>query len=99
MSGCNDRRHDMSGRMNNFLGDTLGRTILKLVVISFVVGVVMAAMNWYPLDVIYAVRDFLMRIWQQGFAALGRFGEYLALGAAIVIPVFLLLRVLNYRKS
>lgn len=89
----------MSGRLNHFLGDSLGRTILKLVVISFIVGVVMAAMNWNPLDIFYAVGDFLARVWHQGFAALGRFGEYLALGAGIVIPVFLIMRVLSYRRS
>ena len=89
----------VSGQINRFLGDTIGRTIIKLLVISFIVGVVMAAFNWSPFDVFYVVRDFIVRIWQQGFAALGRVGEYLALGAGIVVPVFLLLRILNYRRS
>jgi hypothetical protein len=89
----------VSGQINRFLGDTIGRTILKLIVISFIVGVVMAAFNWSPFDIFYVVRDFIIRIWQQGFAALGRVGEYLALGAAIVVPVFLLLRILNYRRN
>lgn len=88
----------MSGKIDQFLGDSLGRTIIKLLVISFVVGVVMAAMGWSPFDIFYGVRDFIVRIWQQGFAALGKFGEYLVLGAAVVIPVFIILRVLNYRK-
>lgn len=89
----------MSGNLNRFLGDSLGRTILKLLVISFIVGVIMAAMNWYPIDVFYTVRDFIVRIWEQGFAAIGRVGEYLVLGAAVVIPVFILLRLLNYRRG
>lgn len=88
----------MSGKIDQFLGDSLGRTIIKLLVISFVVGVVMAAMNWSPFDIFYGIKDFIVRIWQQGFAALGRFGEYLVLGAAVVIPVFIILRILNYRK-
>jgi hypothetical protein len=88
----------MSGKVDQFLGDSIGRTIIKLLVISFVVGVVMAAMDWSPFDIFYGIRDFIIRIWHQGFAALGRFGEYLALGAAVVIPVFILLRILNYRN-
>lgn len=88
----------MSGKLDQFLGDSLGRTIIKLLVISFIVGVVMAAMNWSPFDIFYGIRDFIIRIWQQGFAALGRFGEYLVLGAAVVVPLFIILRVLNYRK-
>ncbi len=88
----------MSGKLTQFLGDTPGRTVVKLIVISFIVGAVMSAFNWYPLDIVYAVRDFLVNVWNLGFAALGRFGDYLVLGAVIVIPVFLVLRVLSYRR-
>lgn len=88
----------MSGKLDQVLGDSLGRTIIKLLVISFVVGVVMAAMNWSPFDIFCGIKDFIVRIWHQGFAALGRFGEYLVLGAAVVIPGFIIMRVLNYRK-
>lgn len=88
----------MSGKLTQFLGDTPGRTLVKLIVISFIVGAVMSAFNWYPLDIVYAVRDFLVNIWNLGFAALGRFGDYLVLGAVIVIPVFIVLRVLSYRR-
>ena len=88
----------MSGKLTQFLGDTPGRTLVKLIVISFIVGAVMSAFNWYPLDIVYAVRDFLVNLWNLGFAALGRFGDYLVLGAVIVIPVFLVLRVLSIRR-
>ena len=88
----------MSGNLTKFLGDTPGRTVVKLIVISFIVGAVMSAFNWYPLDIVYAVRDFLVNLWNLGFAALGRFGDYLLLGAVIVIPVFIAIRVLSYRR-
>ncbi len=88
----------MSGRVTRFLGDSPGRTLVKLVVISFIVGAVMSAFNWYPMDIVYAVRDFAVNVWEKGFAALGRFGDYLLLGAIVVVPVFLVLRVLSYRR-
>ncbi|WP_419909418.1 DUF6460 domain-containing protein [Hoeflea sp.] len=88
----------MSERMTRFLGDTPGRTVIKLIVISFIVGAVMSAFNWYPIDVIYAVRDFAVNVWELGFAALGRFGDYLLLGAVVVVPVFLVLRILSFRR-
>jgi hypothetical protein len=50
----------MSNGLTRFLGDTPGRTALKLLVASFVVGVVMAAFNWYPVDVYYWIRDFVV---------------------------------------
>ncbi|MDP3523491.1 MAG: DUF6460 domain-containing protein [Hoeflea sp.] len=84
--------------LTRFLGDTPGRTALKLLVASFVVGVIMAAFNWYPVDLLYMARDFLVNLWETGFAALGRFGTYLALGAAVVIPVFLIIRLFSLRR-
>lgn len=88
----------MANPVERFLGDSIGSTILKLLVVSFLVGVVMAAFDWSPFDIFVTIRNFLVNIWHQGFAALGRFGEYLALGAAVVVPLFLLLRLFSFRK-
>ena len=88
----------MADRANRFLGDSVLRTILKLLVVSFIVGVIMSAFNWYPVDVFYWIRDAVVNLWNMGFAALGRFGSYLVLGATIVIPAFIIIRLLNYRR-
>ncbi|WEX88208.1 DUF6460 domain-containing protein [Sinorhizobium garamanticum] len=88
----------MSDGLNKFLGDTPLRVLVKLVVVSILVGFVMTVFDWYPVDVYFAVRNFLLDLWRTGFAALGRVGDYLLLGAAIVIPAFLILRVLSYRR-
>lgn len=88
----------MAERLNRFLGDTPGRTALKLLVLSFIVGVIMSAFHWYPLDLLYMLRDAVVNVWHMGFEALGRFGAYLVLGAAVVIPVFIVLRLLNLRR-
>lgn len=89
----------MADRITHLLGDTPGRTVVKLIVVSFLVGVVMTAMNWSPLDILNAIRDFVVGIWKMGFAALGRFGEYLAVGAMVVLPAFVILRLLAARKT
>ena len=85
--------------MNRFLGDTPLRVALKLLVLSFLVGIVMSAFDWTPWDILIAIGDFFQRIWDMGFAALGRFGSYFVLGAAVVVPVFLVLRLLSYRRQ
>ncbi len=84
--------------LNRFLGDSPLRVFLKLLVVSFLVGVVMSAFGWSPYDVVWWVRDTLMRIWTMGFATVDRFVGYLLLGAAIVIPAFLVLRLLSYKR-
>jgi Family of unknown function (DUF6460) len=88
----------MSDGVNRFLGDTPARIIVKLVLISLVVGVVMSAFHWTPYDILWGIRDFFLRLWNMGFSAVARFADYLILGAAVVIPAFILLRILSYRK-
>lgn len=84
--------------LNRFLGDSPLRVILKLIVVSFLVGLVMSAFGWSPFDVFYGIRDFFLDIWNLGFQAFDRFFGYLLLGGAIVIPAFILLRIASYRK-
>ncbi|WP_275791009.1 DUF6460 domain-containing protein [Pararhizobium gei] len=88
----------MADGVNRFLGDTPGRVIVKLLVVSVIVGFVMAVFGWTPYGVIDTIRDFVLDLWHSGFAALGRVGDYLLLGAAIVVPAFILLRIFSYRR-
>lgn len=88
----------MSDKLTTFLGDSLGRTIIKLLVISFVVGIVMSALNFTPWDVWYGIKDFFVSIYNLGFDALGKIGKYFLLGTGIVVPIFLILRFLNFKK-
>ncbi|PDS74738.1 DUF6460 domain-containing protein [Rhizobium sp. L43] len=88
----------MSDQANRFLGDSIGRTLIKLIVVSLVVGFVMTVFGLTPWNIIYGFRDFILEIWHRGFAALGRVGDYLLLGATIVIPLFVILRLFSYRR-
>lgn len=87
----------MSG-IAKFLGDSPLRVAIKLLIISFLVGVVMSTFGWSPYEVVAWARDTVMRAWNMGFATVDRFLEYMLLGAAIVIPAFIVLRLLSYRK-
>ncbi|RWO57561.1 DUF6460 domain-containing protein [Mesorhizobium sp.] len=84
--------------LTRFLGDTPLRVLLKLLVLSFLVGLVMNAFGWSPMDVLYGIRNVFVDLWNLGFRAIDRFLGYILLGAAIVIPAFILLRIANYRK-
>jgi hypothetical protein len=84
--------------ITRFLGDSPFRVLLKLLVISFLVGVVMNAFGWSPFDVLYRIEDFVLDIWNMGFSAIERLGRHVLLGAAIVIPAFLILRLISYRR-
>jgi hypothetical protein len=84
--------------LTRFLGDSPIKVFLKLLVVSFLVGIVMTAFGWSPFDVLYGIRNFFVDLWNLGFRAVDRFVGYILLGAAIVIPAFILLRLASYRK-
>lgn len=84
--------------LTRFLGDSPLRILIKLLVVSFIVGLVMNAFGWSPWDVLYAVRGFFLDIWNMGFRAFDHFIGYILLGAAIVIPAFILIRIASYRR-
>lgn len=85
--------------LNRFLGDTPLRIAIKLIVISFLVGIVMAAFDLTPWNVVDALRGFVDWLWSLGFDALYRFWNYFVLGAAVVIPLFVVMRLLKYRRQ
>jgi hypothetical protein len=93
-----EEKTGMADQMNRVLGDSPGRTIIKLIVVSLIVGFVMAVFDVRPWDVFYGIRDFVVDLWHRGFSALGAVGDYLILGATIVIPAFIILRLLSYRR-
>ena len=59
----------------------------------------MATFGWTPYDVFYELRNLLMYLWEMGFSAFDRFLGYILLGAAIVVPAFIILRLLSYRRG
>lgn len=88
----------MSNEVNRFLGGTVTGTIVRLLVVCLIVGFVLSALGINPLDIYYGVIRFFGDLWNRGFAALGQVGHYLLLGAIIVIPVFIIIRILSYRR-
>lgn len=89
----------MSNALNRFLGDTPLRVALKLLVLSLVAGVVMSAVGWSPRDIFIGIKNFFQKLWNMGFDAILNSMEYLILGAAVVIPAFLVIRLLAFRSG
>ena len=79
--------------LTRFLGDTVLRTAIKLAVLSFLAGFVMVYLDWRPRDVFAWIGDLFAGLWDMGLDSI----EYLVLGAAVVVPLFLLIRLLSWR--
>lgn len=77
-----------------FGGNPLG-VIVRLVVISIIVGIVMAALDIRPENIIYHIQRLVRRISELGFGIFESALGYFLLGAAVVIPVWLISRLLG----
>lgn len=84
--------------LNRFLGGSPGSVFLRLVFVSLIVGAFLMWLDIRPAEVFQAITDLFNRIWGLGFDAIRVIADYILAGAAIVVPVWLALRLLNMRS-
>jgi hypothetical protein len=85
----------MYDRLTRLLGDSPGRLLIRLLVLSIVVGVVLAALGLEPYDIYNSAVAFVGRIWNMGFRTIDRAWHYFLLGAVIVVPLWIIMRLLK----
>lgn len=91
------RWRQSSTPLTRFLGGTPANVALRLFFLSLVVGALLMWLDIKPADIIQGVVHFFQRIWAMGFDAIRELGNYLLAGAVIVVPIWLVLRLLNMR--
>ena len=84
-----------SDNLIRFLGGSPAGVALRLVALSIVLGLVLSALGFSPLDITASVRALATRIYNTGFDAIIWAWRYFLLGAVIVFPLFLLMRLLR----
>src|SRR3974390_309741 len=78
------------GALARFFGGPPLSVIFRLLLLSILIGVILQVLGLDPLHIIDSVRILVLRIWDMGFDAIRWLWRYLALGAVIVVPVWLL---------
>lgn len=89
----------MAGGVERFVGGSVASTIVKLVVISIAVGLVLAWANVTPWGLIENVRAALERLFAHGFGMIRDLVGYFLVGAVIVIPIWIVLRLLQSSRG
>jgi hypothetical protein len=84
-----------SDGMYRFLGGSPLTVAFRLILLSILVGVVLAAIGFDPWNIVNSIRLLFRRIWDLGFDAINGLWRYFLLGAVIVIPVWFLSRLLG----
>ena len=77
-----------------FGGNPVG-VIIRLVLISVVVGIVMSALGLTPGELLRRIDFLLQRIYDMGFRWVETLVGYFLIGAVIVIPVWLIARLVR----
>ena len=89
----------MADKINRFLGGSPLAVLGKLILLSILIGVVLSALGLDPLNILASLQRVVRDIWNMGFDAVRWLWQYFLLGAVIVIPVWLILRLVRAPKG
>jgi hypothetical protein len=73
--------------------------LVRLILVSVLVGVILSAFGLDPFDIIHSIERLIRNIWNMGFDAIRWLWRYFLLGAAIVIPIWLIMRAVNASRG
>lgn len=84
--------------MRRFLGGSPLGVIVKLALLSILVGFVLTVIGLDPRNILWSIEALVRSIFDLGFEAFNWLWRYLLLGAVVVIPVWLVMRLAQSRK-
>jgi hypothetical protein len=87
------RRSD--DKLARFIGGSPLAVLVRLILLSILVGVLLEVLGLDPLNIIDSIEFLILRIWDMGFDAVRWIWRYLILGAVIVIPIWIILRLIR----
>ncbi|MDO8290203.1 MAG: DUF6460 domain-containing protein [Parvibaculum sp.] len=82
--------------MNALFGGPILPTLFKLAVASVLVGILLAVFGIQPIDLWRNFADTVAHIWHMGFDAINWSVRYILLGAVVVIPIWIVVRLWTY---
>jgi len=82
-----------NGAMDKFLGGPPLSVAVRLLLLCVLVGFILSAMGFDPWNIWRSLQDLVRAIWNMGFEAIWWMWRYFLLGAVIVIPIWLIVRL------
>ena len=92
-SGSENRMANRS--VSRFLGGSPLAVLGKLILLSILVGVLLSVFGLDPWNIVYSVRRLFYLIWDLGFDTIEWVWRYFLLGAVIVVPIWLVARLVK----
>ena len=81
-----------------FLGGSPVSVAMRLIVVSFIVGVLLVMWGFEPGDVVDGIVQLFRRVADFAFNDFHQLGRVLLTGAIVVVPIWFVLRVLDARR-
>jgi hypothetical protein len=85
----------MTNTVGRFVGGSPAMVAVRLIVVSFVVGIVLETFGLDPATLFAEVMLGVRRIVELGFTDVSQVGRILLTGAMVVVPVWLVLRLID----
>lgn len=85
--------------LRRFLGGSPANVAGRLFLVSLIVGALFMWLGVSPADLWRGVNDLFVRISRLGFDAVREVINYVLVGAAVVIPIWFVLRLLDMRND
>jgi Family of unknown function (DUF6460) len=82
-----------------FLGGSPLSVAFRLILLSILVGVVLAAIGFDPWNILHSIQTLFRRLWDLGFDTVNWLWRYFLLGAVLVIPIWLLSRLFGSSRG
>jgi hypothetical protein len=79
--------------VNRFFGGPPLSVLIRLILLSILVGVILSAIGLDPRDIWRSVERLVRSVWDMGWDAVVWVWRYFLLGAVIVVPIWLLVRL------
>jgi hypothetical protein len=81
--------------MSRVFGGTPLAVLGRLILVCILVGVILNALGLDPFDIVRSIERLINSIWNMGFDAFRWLWRYFLLGAVIVIPIWIIMRLVN----
>jgi hypothetical protein len=79
--------------VSRFLGGPPLSVLVRLVLLSILVGVILSAIGLNPWNIFESIERLIRDVWNMGFDAVRWLWRYFLLGAVLVVPIRLLVRL------
>lgn len=81
--------------MQRFFGGPPLAVLIRLAVISIIVGIILSALGLNPYNLLDSMQRMFWRIYDMGFEAVEWVARYFILGALVVLPIWFFGRLWN----